>query len=127
MEQKIEQDQRLRGMRILVTDDEFLIVITIEETLRNAGAEIVTAATLPAALKMATDEPLSAALLDVRLGRKTTEAVADILAARTVPFVFYTGQALPDRMREKHPDAQVLSKPTKQEAIIEMMLKVAAH
>jgi CheY-like chemotaxis protein len=127
MNQKIEQDQRLRGMRILITDDEFLIVITIEETLRDAGAETVTAATLSAALKMANDEPLSAALLDVRLGRQTTETVADILVTRAVPFVFYTGQALPDRMREKHPDAQVLTKPTPQDAIVEMMLKVAGH
>jgi DNA-binding NtrC family response regulator len=127
MEHRTEHDQCLQGMRILIADDEFLIAVTIEETLRDAGAEIVTAATLPAAMKTANDEPLSAALLDVRLGRHTTEAVADALAARGVPFVFYSGQAPPDRMREKHPDAKILIKPTKQEAIVKMMLQVTGH
>ena len=127
MEHKAEEDQRLRGMRILVADDEFLIAVTIEETLRDAGAETVTAATLPAALKMANDGPLSAALLDVRLGAYTSEAVAEALAARGVPFVFYSGQALPDRMREKFPYARVLSKPTRQETFIEAILQVTEH
>ena len=99
MEQKTIHEQPLRGLRILVADDKFLIAVTIEETLRDAGAEILSAATLPAALKTANEEQLSAALLDVRLGRQTSEAVADALAARAVPFVFYSGQSLPDRMR----------------------------
>jgi hypothetical protein len=111
MEQNIEPDQRLRGKRILIADDEFLIAITIEETLRDAGAETI--------------EPLSAALLDVQLGHETTDAVADILAARAIPFVFYTGQAIPDRLREKHPNTRVLNKPAKLKAIVDMMLSVA--
>ena len=122
MEREIEHDQVLRGMRILVADDEFFIAAAIEDTLREAGAEIVSAATLPAALKCASEEDLCAALLDIRLGRQTTEAVADVLAARAIPFVFYSGQTLPDSMREKHPGARVLSKPAGQEVFVEAML-----
>jgi DNA-binding response OmpR family regulator len=114
-------------MRILVADDEFLIAVLIEETLRDAGAEIITAATLPAALKIANDEPLCAAILDVRLGRQTTEEVADVLAKRMVPFVFYSGQALPDRMHEKHPGARLLNKPSGHGAFIEAMLRITRH
>jgi len=124
MQRQTEHKQPLRGMRILVVDDEFLIVSLIEETLHDAGAEIVTAATLRTALKTASHEPLSAALLDIRLGRQTSEAVADVLAARRVPFVFYSGQMVPDRIREKHPHAQVLNKPSRQEAFVEAMLRV---
>jgi DNA-binding response OmpR family regulator len=40
-------------MRIVVADDEFLIAIMIEETLRVAGAEVVGADTLPNALEVA--------------------------------------------------------------------------
>ncbi len=125
MDHATEHDQPLRGMRILVADDEFLIAIVIEEALRDAGAEIVSAATLSAALKEAEDEPLSAALLDIRLGRQTTEAVADMLAARAVPFVFYSGQAMPDRMRDKHPDARVLAKPVGQGELVEALLDIS--
>jgi CheY-like chemotaxis protein len=127
MEHKTGYDQPLRGMRILVADDEYLIAVAIEETLSDAGAEIVSASTLAAALTNANDGLLTAAVLDVRLGRQTTEAVADVLAGRAVPFIFYSGQALPDSMRDKHPDVRVLIKPTKQSTFVEAMLKVTGR
>jgi DNA-binding response OmpR family regulator len=111
-------------MRILVVDDEFLIAASIEETLRDAGAEIVTATTLPAALESADDGPLTAALLDVRLGRKTTEEVADRLAARAVPFLFYSGQRLSDILRDKHPSVKLLMKPVDQHVFVESLLEI---
>jgi CheY-like chemotaxis protein len=125
IERMTEDEQPLQGMRILVADDEFVIAIAIEDVLREAGAEIVTATTLPEALKTANDEPLSAALLDVHLGRQRTGTVADMLAARAIPVVFYSGQALPDSIPEWHPDAMVLIKPARHDAFVESMLKVA--
>jgi CheY-like chemotaxis protein len=114
-------------MRILVVDDEFLIAVVIEETLREAGAEILSAATLPAALSSASHEHLSLALLDIRLGRHTTELVADVLATRGIPFLFYSGQELPDSIRRKHPDAEVLVKPVRQDQFVKSILKIARH
>jgi DNA-binding response OmpR family regulator len=127
MERASEQDQPLRGKRILVADDEFLIAVLLEETLNDAGAEIVSAATLSAALKSAEVEPLSAAVLDVRLVRETTETVADILTARRVPFLFYSGQTLPDHIRNRHPHAKVLMKPTRVHEIVEALVKLVMH
>jgi len=123
MERKTETDQPLRGKRILVADDEFLILVGIEDALQDAGADVISAATLPEALKHAREDALSAALLDVRLGRQTTEAVADTLFERAVPFVFYTGQALPDEMRGKHSRAEVLVKPSKQAVFVDAMVR----
>jgi CheY-like chemotaxis protein len=128
MEFNFERERPLRGMRILIADDEFLVAIAIEEAFRDAGADVVTAATLAAALKSArAGDVLSAAFLDVRLGRETTEVVADELAARAVPFAFYTGQALPDHIRRKHPDIKVLIKPSKQELFISTILDIVRH
>lgn len=124
MEQTPEHHQSLREMRILLAEDEFLILACIEDVFREAGAEILSAATLQAAMKIATGEPLSAAVLDVRLGRQSTETVADALAAREIPFFFYTGQALPEQISVKYPEAPVLPKPSKLEALVEVMLKV---
>ena len=50
MEHTAEREQPLLGMRILIVDDEFLIVLSIEDALRDAGAEVTSAATLPVAL-----------------------------------------------------------------------------
>ncbi|OHV80452.1 response regulator [Rhizobium sp. LCM 4573] len=127
MRNNAEDVQALQGMRVLVVDDEFLIAIAIEDVLKDAGADIVSAVTLPAALKIATEEPLSAALLDVRLGRETSEEVADTLAARAIPFVFYSGQPLPDSMREKHPGAEVLVKPIRHDAFVQAILRCAGE
>jgi DNA-binding NtrC family response regulator len=127
MKYRSEDDHPLRGTRILVVDDEFLIAASIEHTLREAGADTVTAATVPAALRTADDGPLSAALLDVRLGPKTTEAVADLLAARAVPFVFYSGERLPNSMRDKHPTVKVLLKPVDHAVFVETLLEILKH
>ena len=37
MELKAKNDRPLQGMRILVADDEFMIVAVLEDTLREAG------------------------------------------------------------------------------------------
>ncbi|HVZ10590.1 response regulator [Rhodopila sp.] len=114
-------------MRILVADDEFLILVVIEETLQDAGAEVVSAATLADAMEAAEDRSLSAAILDVRLGRHTTEAVAEILSERSVPFLFHSGQALPDSIRAKFPHARMLAKPVKQGAFVTAILEAVHH
>ncbi|WP_181161160.1 response regulator [Labrys okinawensis] len=106
-------------MRILIAEDEFLITATIEETLENAGAEVVTAATLDAAIGAAEHEKvLSAAILDIRLGRQTTESVVDALSARAVPVVFYSGQPLPMSMKDKYPTLKILIKPARQSELV---------
>jgi DNA-binding response OmpR family regulator len=127
MKPKAEQDRPLRGERILIVEDEFLIAAVLEETFSEAGAETVSAATLAEALKVAEDASLSAAVLDVRLGRQTTEAVADVLAARSVPFVFYSGQDLPDRTRAKYSGAHVLVKPAREDVLVQVILKAVRH
>ena len=66
--------------------------------------------TLPELL-IAQSEALSAATLDVRLGRETTEAIAAILSERNIPFLFYTGQTLPADMQARWPDSAVIVKP----------------
>jgi DNA-binding NarL/FixJ family response regulator len=123
MEQRTEQPQPLSGMRVLVADDEILIALDLGDILGDAGAEIVgPCGTLAEALRAAEEPELSAAVLDVRLGRDTTETVAARLAERGVPFVFYRGQALPDTMRAMSPHARVLIKPTRQAVLLEAVV-----
>ena len=118
-----ERDKPLKGMRILVADDELLIAITLEQTFREAGADVIRASTVQSALSGAEQTPLSAAVLDVRMGTATTETVAEVLVRRRIPFLFYSGQPLPDAMREKFPDATVLVKPVRQSAFLDELLK----
>jgi DNA-binding response OmpR family regulator len=54
--------------RILVVEDEFLVALHIEDTLRRLGYEIIgPVGDLPNAMRLAEAETLSAAILDVHL------------------------------------------------------------
>jgi CheY-like chemotaxis protein len=102
----------LAGSRVLVVEDEFIIALELQSILEEAGATVIgPACTLARALELAEHENLSAATLDLRLGRDSVAPVAQLLAARHIPFVFYTGQPKGDPVRRAWPDAQVLSKP----------------
>lgn len=117
-------EQPLIGLKLLVADDEFLIAADIVETLQEQGAHTVMAVTVTQALECARDPDLSAALLDVRMGRETVEVVADLLASRRVPFMFYTGEALPPAIRAKHADVLLLQKPVHHRTIVEAFRKL---
>jgi DNA-binding response OmpR family regulator len=109
----------LDGAGILVGEDEILIALDIAATLSEAGGTIIGPCTsISHLLKLAQQEQLSAAILDIQLGRKTTEPVAEALDARSIPFLFYSGQKLPDSMRTRWPECVVLSKPANQTSLI---------
>ncbi len=67
--------------------------------------------TLREAFNLAAREDLSAAILDIRLGRDTISPVARQLAGRGIPFLFYTGQIETDPIRAERPDCKIISKP----------------
>jgi DNA-binding response OmpR family regulator len=115
----------LQGLRILVADDEIMIGLDLESTLEDAGAEVVGPfTTFAAALEAAADAPLSAAVLDIRLGHLTTARVAEKLSDRDIPFLFYSGQDLPDEMHARSPDAPLLVKPASEGAFVTALLDV---
>ena len=102
----------LRGARVLVVDDEFLIAAQLECDLREAGAEVIGPShTLQKALALAEREHLTAAILDVQLGQDNVGPLAQYLTDRGIPFVFYTGQVHTDPIRMQWPNSKVISKP----------------
>jgi DNA-binding response OmpR family regulator len=95
-------DDALRGRKILVVEDEYLIADDLHDALKGMGAEVVgpipTLADAMACVGVGT--LIDAAVLDVNLRGEMIFPVADALVARGVPLVFVTGydtQSLPDR------------------------------
>ncbi|MCA1490037.1 response regulator [Sinorhizobium alkalisoli] len=127
MERKIDEHRPLQGIRILIAEDEILIALDLEAAFRDAGAEIIGPfMTLPEALQAAGSEPVSIAILDIRLGTATTEAVSDLLADRGIPFLFYSGQKLTAEMQRKWGDAVLIDKPATQDDIVSAAVRVLA-
>lgn len=109
----------LDGLRILIAEDEILIALDMATTLREAGAEVIgPCATLESTLKAARDERPSVAVLDVRLGRDTTETVAEFLSGQGIPYLFYSGQTPSIDLMAKASDALVLIKPVEQTVLV---------
>ena len=84
--------QTLAGLGVLVVEDEALVALDVAAVLRGAGCAVVgPVGRLDAALKLAQEERLDAAVLDVNLGGPMVFPVAEALRARGVPFIFLTG------------------------------------
>ena len=104
-------DKLLSGRRILVVEDEILVLILAEDMLAALGCEsVTTAASVSEALALIDAQVFDAAMLDMNLDGTKNHSVADALAARCVPFVFATGYSGHD-MKEGYRDRSVLRKP----------------
>lgn len=100
------------GRPVLIVEDEALIALELESTLKDAGYVVVgpVATTSAALVSLADHRSLAGAVLDINLGDETVFAVADALSDAHIPFMFLTGHSnavLPAR-HEKRP---VIRKP----------------
>ena len=98
--------------RVLLVEDEGLVALLIEDLLIDLGCEVVgSCGSIRAALEwleQAATAP-DGALLDVNLGGELVYPVAEVLAARGIPFAFATGYGvLPD---SRFMGVPVLAKP----------------
>jgi CheY-like chemotaxis protein len=118
-------DKSLSGRRVLVVEDEMMVLLLIEDMLSDLGCEsVTTAATVDQALALMDGRVFDVAMLDVNLNGQKSYPVADALAARDVPFVFATGYS--DHVtRDGYPGRPVLKKPFKFEALVEVLARLA--
>lgn len=94
-------DGATAAKRILLVEDSMIIALDTEECLLALGAEAVTVeATTAGALEALARQSYDLALLDHSLGSETSEAVAEVLRARGIPFWLATGYGeMADRVR----------------------------
>jgi DNA-binding response OmpR family regulator len=83
----------LRGRKLLVVEDDYLIAADFAYHLEERGVEVIgPAGSVVDALQLIEAEPgFDGAVLDINLGREMAYPIADELARRGVPFIFATG------------------------------------
>lgn len=95
--------QRLKGLRVLVAEDEFLVALLLEEELHSLGCLILGPYTTVArAAQASRTEQFDLAILDVNLAGELVYPLADDLTMRDVPFLFLSGYGpadIPERFR----------------------------
>ena len=78
--------------RVLLVEDDYYIARAQTRALSYYGVQVVgPAATLDDALRLADDETLDGAVLDINLRGLSVYPVAELLRARGIPLVFVTG------------------------------------
>jgi CheY-like chemotaxis protein len=111
----------LQGLRLLLVEDEAVLAFELSDALRSLGCEIVgPVSRLAPAIEMARTAPLDGAILDVNIAEENVFPVADVLAARGIPFVFTTGYGI-DGLRETDHGRPVLQKPFRLKALLEIV------
>jgi CheY-like chemotaxis protein len=111
----------IAGVRVLVIEDEMLVAMVAESIIEDAGCTVVgPAGRLDRALKLAAQEEIDVALLDINLGSEPVFPVAEVLARRNIPFAFATGYGaagVPPRFS----DRPVLTKPYRPAALLAIL------
>jgi CheY-like chemotaxis protein len=105
------------GKRVLLVEDEALVAMMIQEFLTEGGHSVVGPISRAAeALSAAREGHFDTAILDINLGDSMAYPVADILAARGIPFAFVTGYEA-DTVDERFSDVPVLQKPIERQTL----------
>jgi PAS domain S-box-containing protein len=105
------------GRRVLVVEDEALVAMMIQEFLTEYGHSVVgPIGRASEALLAAKQTDYDAAILDINLGDGTAYPVAEIVAARGIPFVFVTGYEA-DTVDDRFSHIPVLQKPIERQAL----------
>ena len=117
-------DKLLSGRRVLVVEDEMLVLIMIEDMLADLGCKSVTsAATVDKALALIDAQAFDFALLDINLNGRDSHPVAEALSARGVPHVYSTGNT-DHGLRDGYSDRPVLRKPFKYEEMVAILTRL---
>lgn len=120
-------DDRSGPRRILIVEDEALIAIELAELIDQRGYEVIgPAASVQAALDHLDRTGCDGAILDVNLGRETSEPVAQRLKQLGTPFTVVSGYArdqLPPSMR----DATLVGKPVSPDMLLSEIGRVIGH
>ncbi|MGD9922642.1 MAG: response regulator [Pseudorhodoplanes sp.] len=82
----------LAGRRVLLVEDESLIIMLVEDTLADLGCEVAgVASRFDDAVTKARTLAFDVAILDVNLNGLRTFPIAEIIQQRGIAFVFATG------------------------------------
>ena len=110
--------------RVLIIEDELMIVLMLESLLTDAGFEVADVATkLETALAYVEASAFDVAILDANLAGVSSAPVATALTARSIPFLVVSGYATTQQNAAFAAGLHV-QKPFQTEALIEAVRSI---
>ena len=109
----------LRGLTVLVVEDEPFIALELEQILNSADCRVQgPVATVKDALDLLEEQTPGAALLDVQLLNGMSTPVAERLRALGIPFVLVSAYTGPELEKPILADAPRVDKPVRQSRLL---------
>lgn len=116
------------GKRVLIVEDELLVALSLEDTLRSLGCDVIgPVATLPDAMQVVEEVEADIAILDVNLRGEQVFPAAEILARRAIPLIFCSGFVGAAPLPACFADALQVPKPYTDRVIASALRDVAAR
>ncbi len=117
-------DKLLSGRRVLVIEDEMLILMMIEDMLADLGCKSVAVASkIRPAIDLIEGQDFDTAMVDMNLNGEIVYPLAELLTAQKVPFIFVTGYA-PRSVDARFTAIPILQKPVLQDELAAMLEQV---
>lgn len=111
----------------LLVEDNVLIAIETEDILSYAGVEhILVASNVAKALQLLNDNAVGFAIVDVNLGRETSEPIAEYLKKRNIPFLLATGYGDSLPPSPGFLNVPVLKKPYSRASLLHLLFTILA-
>jgi CheY-like chemotaxis protein len=115
----------LEGRRVLLVEDMLVAAMAMEEILAKHRCETVgPVGSLGEAMRLAREEALDGALLDINLKGEMVYPAASELVARGVPIIFLTGYDAADELPDEYRDHPFLEKPVDLDRLEHLMLEL---
>ena len=111
--------------RFLVIEDELLIALLLEETIREFGYRVsAVARTIPEARREFAKRNFDAVLLDINIDGRYNSEIADLLLRENIPCAFVTGYDYLVEPRHEH--IPVLPKPFSRAQLRALLVSLVA-
>jgi len=112
--------------KILLVEDEALVLMLLEDMLDEMGHAVAgTATDLAEAIELARNANYDLAIIDINLKGERTFPVAEIVQSRNLPLIFSTGYA-DEAIDQRFSAIPVLQKPFDDRSLAGALAKVAA-
>lgn len=107
----------LKGLQVLLVEDESMVMMLIEDMLAEMGCEVISVASeVSEAHDKASSLSFDLAVLDVNLNGSYSYPVAELLSEKRIPFIFSTGYGsagIPEALRH----VPIVGKPFHEETL----------
>lgn len=113
----------LAGGAVMLVEDETIVALAVNDSLTDLGFSVIGPfSRVSDACRALQDNQVDAAILDVNLDGEMVYSLAEMLAARKIPFVFATGYGA-ESIERRFGHIPVLQKPIEKETLSRVFMR----